>query len=258
MNLELALLFLLAATQAPPPITTCNLADPTADAICVLAVNQWGYTQSAAQLYATAGQGVGVAASIQAAIINALRNQQNQDEQKEAADKAELQTSIANALAAALAKDATSLQVCPTGQVCSFTIPACDISGVFGADPIHGPTQPSIVGCKAGWMMPGEKLYYTQYVPLAGLYTFSVSVASVATSSCPDPQKGNFHLEIAGVPIFPADGSSVPVPRTATWSSYQTLVLGQVQLTGGVIKFAFVNDSTVPSCFDLSQLTFSK
>ena len=182
----------------------------------------------------------------------------NASAQKEVTDVAALQQGIQAALVTALAKDATSLPVCPTSQVCSFTIPACDISGVFGADPIHGPTQPSIVGCKAGWMMAGERLYYAQYVPLAGLYTFSVSVASVATSSCPDPQKGNFHLEIAGVPIFPADGSSVPVPRTATWSSYQTLVLGQVQLTGGVTKFAFVNDSTMPSCFDLLWLGFSK
>ncbi len=186
--------------------------------------------------------------------------------QKEAADFAALKTQQdldRTAFAAGLARDATSLQSCPSGQNCSFTISACDISGVFGADPniLHGPTQPSAdptFTCKAGWMQPGERLYYTQYSPLAGLYTISASVASVPVPSCPAGTTGiGFHLEIAGV-RFPADGSSIPVPRTASWSSYQTLVLGQIQLSGGITKFAFVNDSPAPSCFDLLWLGATK
>src|SRR6266478_819039 len=87
-----------------------------------------------------------------------------------------------SAFAASLARDANSLQSCPTGQTCSFTLPACDISGVWKADLNNGPTQPSAdptFTCKAGWMQPGERLYYTQYVPLAGFYTVSASTASV-------------------------------------------------------------------------------
>jgi hypothetical protein len=247
--------------QSPAPITTCMLPSAVADHLCVIMVNEGGFNQIAAQIWAITTVGAGVVSAATEAEINAIRNQQNVDEAKEAADVAMLQTSIQSAFQAALAKDANSLETCQTGETCSFTIAASDISGQFKADLINGPSQPSADATftrKAGYLQPGEELYYTQYVPLAGLYTFSAAVASVATTSCPATQTGSFHLEIAGKRAFPVDGSSVPVPRTATWSSYQTLMPGQVQLPGGVVKFAFVNDSAVPSCFDLLWLGFAK
>jgi hypothetical protein len=254
-----------AVPQTPAPITTCGLPgpDPTADQICVLLVNNWGYTQSAATAAVSGLQGLGAVSTLQAALIKAIQNQQTLDEQKEAADAQKeqadvnaLQIAIQAAVAAALAKDATSLPSCPTSQPCSFTLSACDITGQLNADPINGPTQMYVGNCKAGYIQKQERLFYAPYVPLAGLYTLSASVASMATTSCPDPQVGKFHLEIAGKPVFPTDGSSIIVPRTATWSSYQTLTPGQVLLPGGVVKLAFVNDSTAPNCFDLLSLGF--
>jgi hypothetical protein len=255
----------LAVPQTPAPITTCGLPgpDPTADQICVLLVNNWGYSIPAASAAVSGLQGLGAVSAMQAALIKAIQNQQAIDEQKEAADAQKeqadvnaLQVAIQAAVAAALAKDATSLPSCPTGQPCSFTLSACDITGQLNADPINGPTQMYVGNCKAGYIQMRERLFYAPYVPLAGLYTLSAAVASVATAACPDPQVAKFHLEIAGRPVFPTDGSSIIVPRTATWSSYQTLTPGQVLLPGGVVKLAFVNDSTAPNCFDLLSLGF--
>jgi hypothetical protein len=257
MKSKIAMLFLIALSF----LLVSQAQTPAPDPLSQALINA-GIDSSIAPSLATTIEGTAANAKLGVAAVKVIQNQLQVDEQKEANDVAGLNAGISSAFAAALAKDATSLQSCPTGQACSFTIPACDLSGVFKADPNNGPTQPSAdptFGCKAGWLQPGEKLYYTQYVPLAGLYTLSVSAASVATTSCPDSgQTGRFHLEIAGKPVFPVDGSSVSVPRTASWSSYQTLALGQVQLSGGVTKFAFVNDSTVPSCFDLLWLGFAK
>jgi hypothetical protein len=257
--LPICVLLVAVSLNAQTP-TTCGLADAKSDTFCVSVVAM-GYTVPVAQRITGDLQVGGAASLLEAGTISSIWAQFAADEAKEGTDVAALQTSIQSAFQAALAKDANSLETCPTGQTCSFTIPASDISGQFKADLTNGPTQPSADPTftrKAGWMQPGEELYYTQYVPLAGLYTLSAAVASVATTSCPATQAGSFHINVAGKRAFPADGSSVPVPRTATWSSYQTLMPGQVQLPGGIVKFAFVNDSAAPSCFDLLWLGFAK
>lgn len=196
------------------------------------------------------------AAVIQGGILNGnllktrmdmLANQQTVDEQKEAADVAALQTGVANALAVAMAKDTTALP--PSTGTIAINLPACSMASAWNANPTQGPMQTSpdpSYGCKAGYLQPGEKLFYTTYIPVAGLYNFSASVASQNTT-------GIFHLEIAGKSIFPR----VAVPSTGSWSTYQTLTPGQVQLPGGIVTIVFVNDGAV-NAFDLLWLGFTK
>jgi hypothetical protein len=148
--------------------------------------------------------------------------------------------------ATALQRDATALPS-SLGTI-ALIIPACDLSGVWNADPVNGPTQFSpdpAYGCKAGYLQPSERLYFTKYVPLAGMYNFSLAYASVLSG-------GTFHLEIAGKKVSPV---WAPLGTTGAWSTYQTVQPGQVQLPGGIVTVCVVVDT---GGFDLLWLGFTK
>jgi hypothetical protein len=139
---------------------------------------------------------------------------------------------------------ATALPTAP-----AFMVGACDISGQWGADPVNGPTQLSpdpVYGCKAGFLLPGERLYYDTYVPAAGSYIFTAGVNSVSAT-------GAFHLEIAGKSILVKTG----VPNTNGWTVFPSAIVspGAVTLPGGIVKIVFVVDA---GGFDLHWLGFAK
>ena len=136
--------------------------------------------------------------------------------------------------------NATSL---PTSG--SVVISACDLSGVYGADAINGVTQASAnpnYACKAGYLVKGERIFYTKYFPVQGPHAFTAQVASTSTT-------GAFHLEIAGSPL----SGNVVVPNTTAWTIYQPTTAVTVQLPGGIVTIVFVVDS--PG-FDLLALNF--
>lgn len=82
-----AFFFLFPVTAlAQTPITTCGLTPVSADQVCVLLVNNLGFTQIFAVTLTNALEGTAAASAVEAAIIKAISNQQTADEQKESAD----------------------------------------------------------------------------------------------------------------------------------------------------------------------------
>ncbi|MFN3405911.1 MAG: carbohydrate-binding protein [Cytophagaceae bacterium] len=106
-----------------------------------------------------------------------------------------------------------------------------------------GPTQDASGGFDVGWTATGEWLEYTVNVAATGTYNLTFRVST--------PLNGNiFHLEQNGVNVT----GNISVPNTGAWSNYTNLVVGNVNLSGGVSVIRIFFDN-VPG-FNLNYFKF--
>jgi hypothetical protein len=97
-------------------------------------------------------------------------------------------------------------------------------------------------GFNIGWTEPGEWIKYTVNVSTTGVYTLGARVSSQNSSS-------SFRVEIDGVII-----STISVPQTGGYQSWQTVSKPEIYLTAGikVMKIYFITGG-----FNLNYLTFT-
>jgi hypothetical protein len=87
-------------------------------------------------------------------------------------------------------------------------------------------------GYDVGWAVAGEWLKYTVNIASTGTYQLDTRVAQNGTG-------GRFHLEVDGV----AKTSSITLPNTGGWQTFQTITTTGVALTSGIHVVRIVMDA---------------
>ena len=108
-----------------------------------------------------------------------------------------------------------------------------DINNAGGA---YRPTEVDITGANdtgggylVGWTRAGEWLNYTVNVSTTGTYTFEARVANIGTGAM-------MRVEVDGIDAT----GPIPVPDTASWTSWQTMSVPGVPLTAGTRSIRIV------------------
>lgn len=131
----------------------------------------------------------------------------------------------------------------------TFQIPACRFSGIYGnIAQVTEPSRATDGGCDVGWLQPGERLIYTFYVPQAGNYAVTASVASPLTT-------GAFHFEVDGLAVTP----SVSVPNTGGWYVWKPIPVQPFFLPAGIVTVVVVVESAAQNnLFNLHWMNYAK